>query len=260
MSRHARSFRVALVTGASKGVGRGIALGLAAAGWDVAINYHSDKKGADETAAAIGKRGRRCWVLKADVGDSRQVRAMFAKLDKQAGPLSLLVNNSGVQTWAPLLKLREEDWDRTIRTNLKGCFLCSQQAALRMRKQGGGGIINIGSGANKAAFPNLVDYCASKGGIDNLTLVTAVELGPHKIRVNCVAPGAIEIERTKKESPNYAGTWTPLTPLRRVGQVDDVADAVVFLASDAARFITGQTLYVDGGLFSQVPWPYKTED
>jgi len=255
-----KSSRIALVTGGSKGVGRGIALGLAAAGWDVAINYNSDKKGADETATIIRKRKRRCWILQADVGDSRQVRTMFATLDKEAGPISLLVNNSGVQTWAPLLKLREEDWDRTIRTNLKGCFLCSQQAALRMRKHGGGCIINIGSGANKSAFPNLVDYCASKGGIDNLTLVTAVELGPHKIRVNCVAPGAIEIERTKKEAPDYAKTWSPLTPLRRIGQVDDVADAVVYLASDAARFITGQTIYVDGGLFSQVPWPYKTED
>ena len=260
MKRSKPTSSVALVTGASKGVGRGIALGLAAAGWDVVINYGRDAKGARETAAEVRKRGQRSWIIQADVGGSREVRAMFAKIDKQIGRLDLLVNNAGVQTWAPLLKLREEDWDRTIRTNLKGCFLCSQQAALRMRKQEGGCIINIGSGANKAPFPNLVDYCASKGGIDNLTLVTAVELGPHKIRVNCIAPGAIEIERTKKEAPNYAKTWAPLTPLRRVGQVDDVADAVVFLASDAARFITGQTLYVDGGLFSQVPWQYKTED
>jgi len=260
MKKHGRSARVALVTGASKGVGRGIALGLAAAGWDVVINYNRDEKGAHKTADAVRKRGRRSWILQADVGDSAQVRAMFAKIDQQIGRLSLLVNNAGVQTWAPLLKLREEDWDRTLRTNLKGCFLCTQQAALRMRKQGGGCIINIGSGANKAPFPNLVDYCASKGGIDNLTMVTAVELGPHKIRVNCVAPGATEIERTKKEAPDYAGTWTPLTPLRRIGLPEDVADAVVFLASDKARFITGQTLYVDGGLLTQVPWPYKTED
>lgn len=255
-----RRRKVALVTGASKGVGRGIALGLAAAGWDVVVNYGRDAQGARDTAAAIRKRGRRSWIMRADVGNSRQVRAMFAKIDRQARRLDLLVNNAGVQTWAPLLKLREADWERTIRTNLKSCFLCSQQAALRMRKQGGGCIIHIGSGSNKAPFPNLVDYCASKGGIDNLTVVTAVELGPHNIRVNCVAPGAIEVERTRKEAPDYAKIWAPITPLRRVGQVGDVADAVVFLASDAARFITGQTLYVDGGLFSQVPWPYKTED
>lgn len=252
--------KVALVTGASKGVGRGIALGLAEAGWDVAINYNGDVAGAEETAAAVKAKGRRAWTIKGDVGYSDQVEAMFAQLDREAGQLDLLVNNAGVQTWAPLLKLKEADFDRTIRTNLKGCFLCTQQAAFRMVKSGkGGAIINIGSGANKLPFPNLVDYNASKGGIDNLTLVTAVELGPHKIRVNCVAPGAIEIERTKLESPDYAGTWSPLTPLRRVGVPVDVARAVVYLASPEADFITAQTVYVDGGLMSQGPWPYEAE-
>jgi NAD(P)-dependent dehydrogenase (short-subunit alcohol dehydrogenase family) len=249
--------KVALVTGASKGVGRGIALGLAAAGWDVVVNYHSDEPGARATAADVRAANRRAWTMQADVGDGRQVRAMFAEIQKQIGRLDLLVNNAGVQTWSPLLKLREEDWDRTIRTNLKGCFLCTQQAALLMRAGGDGSIINIGSGANKAPFPNLVDYCASKGGIEILTRVAAVELGPLGIRVNCVAPGTIEVERTKREAPDYADTWARLTPLRRIGQPSDVADAVVFLASDAARFITGQTLYVDGGLCSQIPWPYE---
>jgi NAD(P)-dependent dehydrogenase (short-subunit alcohol dehydrogenase family) len=253
--------KVALVTGASKGVGRGIAVGLAAAGWDVAINYHADQAGAEETAASVQALGRRAWILQADVGFSDRVEAMFSQLDREAGQLDLLVNNAGVQTWAPLLKLKEADFDRTIRTNLKGCFLCTQQAALRMVKTGrGGSIINIGSGANKLPFPNLVDYNASKGGIDNLTMVAAVELGPHKIRVNCVAPGAIEIERTKHESTDYAGTWSPLTPLRRVGTPVDVARAVVYLASPEADFITAQTVYVDGGLMSQGPWPYRAEE
>jgi NAD(P)-dependent dehydrogenase (short-subunit alcohol dehydrogenase family) len=166
-----------------------------------------------------------------------------------------LVNSKKAKTWAALLDLREEDWDRTIRTNLKGTFLCTQHAARAMRGRGGS-IVNISSGSSAHPFPNLSNYCASKGGIRNLTVVAAVELGPLRIRVNCVAPGAIEIERTRRESPDYAGTWARLTPLGRVGQVQDVADAVVFLASDAARFVTGQTLYVDGGLFSQVPWPY----
>src|SRR5580765_3746276 len=117
---------------------------------------------------------------------------MFVRLRKLAKRLDLLVNSAGVQTWAPLLKLREQDWDRTIRTNLKGCFLCTQRAALMMRDQGEGGcIVNIGSGANRVPFPNLIDYCASKGGIENFTRVSAVELGPHQIRVNCVAPGTI---------------------------------------------------------------------
>lgn len=251
--------RIALVTGASKGVGRGIALGLAAAGWDVVVNYHRDETGASETAADVRACQRQSWTMQADVGDSTQVRAMFAAIQRTVGRIELLVNNAGVQTWAPLVHLREDDWDRTIRTNLKGCFLCMQQAARLMLADGeGGSIVNIGSGANQAPFPNLGDYCSSKGGIQNLTQVAAVELGPYKIRVNCVAPGAIEIERTKLESPDYAKTWSPLTPLRQIGEVSDVADAVVFLASPAARHITAQTLYVDGGLFSQVPWPYPS--
>jgi glucose 1-dehydrogenase/3-oxoacyl-[acyl-carrier protein] reductase len=125
-----------------------------------------------------------------------------------------------------------------------------------MRQFGGGRIINIGSGSNKVAFPYLVSYTASKGGIEMLTKVSAVELGPYGITVNCVAPGAIEIERTKREAADYAGTWAPLTPVRRIGYPSDVAGAVCFLASDEASFITGQTLYVDGGLFAQGPWPY----
>jgi NAD(P)-dependent dehydrogenase (short-subunit alcohol dehydrogenase family) len=251
--------QVALVTGSSKGVGRGIALGLAAAGWDVIVNYHSDRGGAEATATDVLARGRRAWIMQADVGDGGQVRTMFAQIRGDIGRLDLAVNNAGRQTWSPLLSLREEDFDRTIRTNLKGCFLVTQQAALLMRDSGRGGtILNIGSGANRCTFPNLSDYCASKGGIEMLTRIAAVELGPLRIRVNCIAPGAIEIERTKLEAPDYAETWAPITPLRRVGLATDVADAVVFFASDAAKFVTGQTLYVDGGLWTQAPWPYPT--
>jgi NAD(P)-dependent dehydrogenase (short-subunit alcohol dehydrogenase family) len=251
--------KIALVTGASKGVGRGIALGLAAAGWDVAVNYNADARGAHETARIIRAGGRRSWLCRADVGNPRQVKSMFHRLRRETGRLDLLVNNAGIQTWSSLLSLREKDWSRVIRTNLTGAFLCLQEAARGMKGRGGC-IINIGSGANKAPFPNLADYGASKGGIKNLTRVAAVELGPLGIRVNCVAPGTIEIERTKKESPDYAKTWIPLTPLRRIGHVQDVADAVVFFAGDGARFITGQTLYVDGGLWSQIPWPYAVEE
>ena len=246
---------VALVTGSSQGVGEGIALGLAEAGWDLAVNYNRNREGAESTAARIRAQGRQAWVFQADVGDSTQVKAMFEGLMAQAGIPGLVVNNAGVQTWSSLLELREEDWDRTIRTNLKGAFLCMQQAALAMRESGGR-IINIGSGANKGPFPNLIDYCASKGGIENLTKVAAVELGQYGITVNCVAPGAIEIERTRREDPDYAGAWGGITPVGRVGQAADVANAVVFLASEKAEFVTGQTLYVDGGLFSQVRWAY----
>jgi len=251
------SEKCALVTGASKGVGRGIAIGLADAGWSVGVNYFRDKAGAEATASRIREAGGTAWILQADVGVSEQVRAMFTAFMEQAGRLDLLVNNSGVQTWVPLLDLDEKDWDRTIRTNLKGTFLCTQQAARLMKDAGGGSIVNIGSGANKAPFPNLADYCASKGGIETFTTVAGVELGQYGIRVNCVAPGTIEIERTQAESPEYAKTWGPRTPLRRIGHVEDVAKVVRFLGSSEAEFVTAQTLYVDGGLWSQVPWPYS---
>jgi len=253
------SSRTVLVTGASKGVGRGIAYGMADAGWDVAINYHSDAAGADETKRIIEEKGRRCFTVSGDVGKKSDVEDMFAAVVAEFGGLDCLVNNAGRQTWSSLLELSEEDWDKTIRTNLKGGFLCTQAAALLMKEQGrGGSIINIGSGANKQPFLNLVDYCASKGGLDQLTRVSACELGQDGIRVNCVAPGAIEIERTREESDDYAGTWSPLTPMGRIGLPEDIARMVVHLADDAANFITGQTIYVDGGLWTKTHWPYTT--
>lgn len=256
----ATSNKVAFVTGASKGVGRGIAYGLAEAGWDVGINFHSDQAGADETRAEVEKRGRRCFTVAGDVGSKGDVEDMLVATVAELGRLDCLVNNAGRQTFAPLLELAEEDWDRTIQTNLKGSFLGTQVAARILKEQGdGGSIINIGSGANKEPFTNLIDYCASKGGLEQLTRVSACELGQYGIRVNCVAPGAIEIERTREESDDYAGTWSPLTPMGRIGRPEDVANMVVHLASDAAAFVTGQTVYVDGGLWTKTHWPYETD-
>ena len=249
--------KTALVTGASKGVGKGIALELARAGCDVAVNYHSDAAGASATVAEIGAIGRRAFSVPADVGLAPEVDTMFEEVLRRFLRLDILVNNAGVQTWKPLLELEEREWDRVIGTNLKGCFLCTQRAGRHMRDQGGGRIINIGSGCNKVAFPKLVDYTASKGGIEMFTKVAAVELASHKITVNCVAPGAIEVERTQQEAGDYAATWAKLTPLGRVGYPRDVAKAVAFLASEASEFITGQTIWVDGGLFSRPAWPYE---
>ena len=248
--------RTALVTGASKGVGKGIALELARSGCDVAVNFHGDAPGAEATAEEIRALGRRAFTVRANVGDSRDVDSMFQEVAKRFSRLDILVNNAGVQTWKPLLELEEAEWDRVIDTNLKGCFLCTQRAARMMKDQGGGRIVNIGSGCNKIPFPNLVDYTASKGGIEMFTKVSAVELGRYGIRVNCVAPGAIEIERTKQEAGDYAGTWARLTPLGRVGQPLDVARAVVFFAGESGDFVSGQTLWVDGGLFTHPIWPY----
>lgn len=261
MSTHSEDVgrQIAVVTGSSKGVGRGIAIALAEAGFDVAVNYCTDEKGAEETAEKIRALGRKALVIKADVGLKTEVDRMFDLVLEKFGVPQVLVNNSGVQTWKPLLELKEEEWDRTLRTNLKGTFLCTQRAARHMAVARRGRIIIIGSGCNKAPFPNLVDYTSSKGGIEMFTRVAAVELGYYGITVNCVAPGTIEIERTRTEAPDYAGTWAPLTPMHRIGQVTDVAAAVVFLVSPQAEFITGQTLYVDGGLFTQGPWPYPVK-
>jgi 3-oxoacyl-[acyl-carrier protein] reductase len=245
----------ALVTGSARGIGKAVALALARAGCRVAVN-DVDAAAAAATAAEVGAVGVDAIAVTADVGRAADVASMFDAVLARFERLDLLVNNAGVQTFAPLLDVTEGDWDRVIDTNLKGTFLCTQHAARHMKDAGGGSIVNIGSGCNKVPFPQLVAYTASKGGIEMLTKVAAVELGPYGIRVNCVAPGAIEVERTRREDPDYAGTWGRITPLRRVGTPEDVAAAVVFLATPAAAFITGQTFSVDGALFTQPPWPY----
>lgn len=239
--------KTALVTGANGAIGSEISRTLAREGAHVIVNYFEDRAGAEALAASIGGTAKY-----ADIGNSQDVEKMiegFLRID-------ILINNTGIQTFSPLLDLPEADWDRVIRTNLKGCFLCTQRIGRLMKKNGGGRIINLGSGSNKVAFPGLSSYTSSKGGIEMFTKVAAAELGAFGITVNCIAPGAIETERTKLETPDYAGTWAKLTPLGRVGTPADVARAIVFFASDAAAFITGQTLWVDGGLFSKPAWPY----
>ena len=254
------SGKTALVTGSAKGIGQGIALELAALGCDLVINDYSDAAGAEATASQVRALGRQAVVALADVGAAAEVDRMFQAVLARFPRLDILVNNAGIQTWRALLELEERDWDRVMATNLKGCFLCTQRAARHMKEHGGGRIINIGSGCNKLAFPKLVDYTTSRGGIEMFTKVAAVELGPHRITVNCVAPGAIETERTRHEAADFAGTWAGLTPLGRVGTPRDVAAAVAFFASDASAFITGQTLWVDGGLFSKPAWPYSAAE
>ena len=253
--------QTALVTGASRGIGKEIALELARNGYRVAVNYYSDPVAmVDAVVAEIrALQGGRDDVIavEADVRSSKEVAAMFERVIGAFGRLDLLVNNAGVQTWKPLLDVTEEEWDLVIDTNLKGCFLCTQQAARTMKDHGGGSIVNLGSGCNKLAFPSLVAYTASKGGIEMFTKEAAVELGRYGIRVNCIAPGSIESERTRKEDPDYAGTWSKMTPLGRVGTAADLAPTVVVLASQGAEFISGQTSWLDGALFTQAQWPYK---
>lgn len=253
---------LAVITGASSGIGRQIAIGLAEDGFDIVVDHYRDADGAEATLAAVRDAGGSGWTQDADVGSAAELDILFERVANSGQRLTVLINNAAIQTFASLIDLAEADFDRTIRTNLKGTFLCTQRAARLMRTTGSPtqldcSIINIGSGANQNAFPKLGDYCASKGGIEMLTKVAAVELGPDRIRVNCIAPGAIENERTRAESPDYGKTWGALAPLGRVGSEQDIAYMARYLVSPRASFITGQTMFVDGGLWTQHEWPYE---
>lgn len=249
---------LAVVTAGTSEIGRHLVVALAGAGHDVAISHLGSGGVAARLEAEVAALGRRLMAVECDAGDEAAVAAFHAAAADWAGCApEVLVNNAGIQTWAGLMELRAEQWDAVMRTNLRGTFL-NTQAAARLMIEGGvkGSVVNLGSGCNKVAFPRLVDYTASKGGIEQFTKAAASELGPHGIRVNCVAPGAIATERTAQEAGDYAGLWSPLTPLRRVGTPADIAGPVLFFCSPAADFVTGQTLWVDGGVFSQAPWPY----
>src|SRR5262245_26271505 len=232
----------AIVTGADSGIGRVIARFLAQAGCRVAINHIGTADRAEDAVRELADLGADAFAIKADVRTAAEVTAMVDAAAARFGRLDILVNNAAVQTEGAFLDVTEADWDTVIDTNLKGTFLCTQAAARHMIRTGGGSIVNIGSGCNYVPFPTLVAYTASKGGIEMLTKVASLSLAPHQIRVNCIAPGAILVERTRQELPDYAGSFARITPMGRVGTPEDVADAVVFFASDASRFITGQTI------------------
>lgn len=249
--------RLSIVTGGQGGIGLAIAEALSRAGDDVVIADLAVKVSGEVLAERWGS----CSVvqcLACDIGKESDVDALFSSMKSTFGrSASLLVNNAAMQVWSPLLELSLADWERTLRVNLTGTFLMTQYFA-REHQSGSADdavIINIGSGCNHLAFPNLVSYVASKGGVEMLTKASALELGPLGIRVNCIAPGAIETERTRAETATFAQSWQALTPMGRVGEVSDIAEAVVALASPAMAFVSGQTLKVDGGLFSRAPWP-----
>jgi 3-oxoacyl-[acyl-carrier protein] reductase len=250
----------AIVTAGPSAIGRRLVTALAEAGHDIAFTHLNATEAAAALVAQVTALGRRARAWESDVGDEAAVQAFHTQAADWAGDApDVLINNAGIQTWASLLDLRADQWDAVMHTNLRGTFLNTQAAGRAMVAAAkGGSIVNLGSGCNKLAFPKLVDYTASKGGIEQFTKSAAVELGPHGIRVNCVAPGAIATERTAFEAGDYAATWSRVTPLRRVGTPDDIAGPVVFLCSGAASFITGQTIWVDGGVFSQATWPYDT--
>ncbi|MGL6211315.1 MAG: SDR family NAD(P)-dependent oxidoreductase [Paracoccaceae bacterium] len=247
---------LALVTAGASAIGQSLTRALAANGYKVAFT-HLNQPEAATLEAELGPNTR-AW--NSNAGDPEQVAAFHTEAADWAGEAPrVMVCNAGIQTWSSLLDLSVDRWDAVMETNLRGTFLNTQAAAKAMIAAGhGGSVITLGSGCNKLAFPRLVDYTASKGGIEQFTKVAAVELGPHNIRVNCIAPGAIATARTAAEAGDYAATWGRVTPLRRVGTPEDLIGPMLFLISDAAAFITGQTLAVDGGVFAQANWPYPT--
>ncbi len=245
-----RAGKVALVTGASSGIGRGIADALARHGADVVVNHCGDAAGADETAGMVRAAGRRALVVEADVGDPDAVAGMFAALDGAFGGIDILVNNAGISRGGHVAEIAFETWERVIRTNLHGPFLCAQQAARRLIAQGRGGrIVNITSVHQEACSAGGGAYCASKAGLRNLTRSLALELGAHGVTVNDVAPGMIltPMNRRAQEDPEYLHGAEAQIPIRRVGQPTDIAGMVVFLCSEAGGYCTGSTFFVDGG-------------
>ena len=238
----------ALVTGASKGIGAGIALALAREGADVAINYNGDAAGAEEVARQVRDLGRRATTIKANVAQVAECRRLVDEAASALGGLDILVNNAGITLWQDFFETDEEHWDRTLDTNLKSVFFCTQAAARIMREGRWGRVVNISSGASRSPFRNATPYNASKGGMNMLALGLAAELGRYNITVNTVAPGAILIERTSHEMDDYGGHFAKVTPLGRVGYPEDIAGAVVYYCSPAADYVTGQVFWVDGGL------------
>ena len=242
----------ALVTGASRGIGRGIALALAKQGAAVAVNYRSSKDKAETVVAAIREMGCDSLAVQADVSQKEEVAVMIEKVMAELGGIDILVNNAGIAIFKSLDQLTEEDWDKTLAVNLKSQFLCTRAVAPIMEKQKWGRIINIASiasGGVGVGFLNLAHYCASKGGVVALTEELALELSPRGINVNAIGPGVIDTDMTAalKGDPKTMMGLMARIPKKRLGKPTDIGAAAAFLASEEADYITGTILYVDGG-------------
>ena len=241
--------QIALVTGASRGIGRDIALELARQGADVAV-LATTEAGAESTATDVRALGRKALALAGRVDVAADVTRVFDETRARLGPVRLLVNNAGISQPVSLFDMTEDNWDMHMDVNAKSVFLCAQAAARQMRDHGGGNIVNISSIVGQNAFPQTLGYCASKAAVNHMTRVLAIELARHDIRVNCVAPGYIRtdlIDRLAEEGKFALDALQKRTPQRRLGTGEDVAKAVAYVASSAAAFMTGQTLVLDGG-------------
>jgi len=242
--------KVAVVTGASKGIGAGIAKGLAAAGAAVVVNYASSKEGADRVVAEITGSGGKAIAVQGDVSKAADVQRLFAEAKKAFGTLDVLVNNAGVYQFAPLEDVTESEFHRQFNTNVLGLILATQEAVKHFGEHGGS-VINIGSVVSRLGMPGSTVYTATKGAVDAITLVHSKELGPRNIRVNSINPGGVETEGTHTMSmvgSDMEKQMVAQTPLGRLGQPGDIATIAVFLASADAGWLTGETLLASGGM------------
>jgi glucose 1-dehydrogenase len=248
----------ALVTGANSGIGRAVALGLAASGADVAVNYIVDPAAAEEVAHQIEALGRKAITIKADVSDEQDVQSMFALGVRHFGTLHIVVNNAGLQRDAPFHDMTMEQWNKVIGVNLTGQFLCAREAVREFRRRGvvndisaaAGKLVCMSSVHQEIPWAGHANYAASKGGVMQMMRSLAQEVAPLGIRVNGVAPGAIRtpINRPAWETEKAYESLMTLVPYKRIGEPDDIAQAVAWLVSDAADYVTGATLFIDGGM------------
>jgi 3-oxoacyl-[acyl-carrier protein] reductase len=241
--------KVAVVTGASKGIGAGIAKGLGAEGAAVVVNYASSREGADRVVAEITSKGGKAIAVQGDVSKAADVRRLFAETKKAFGALDVLVNNAGVFQFDPLEQVTEDEFHREFNTNVLGPILTTQEALKHFGSEGGS-VINISSVASSTAMPTSVVYSATKSAVDSVTRVLAAELGPRKIRVNAINPGGVETEGTHRIGvigSDFQKQMIAQTALGRFGQPEDIARVAVFLASADSGWLTGETIAASGG-------------
>lgn len=240
--------KVALVTGASRGIGREIALQLAREGCNVAVNYSGSEAKANEVVDEIKGLGREAIAVQCNVSDSDAVQAMVKETIGQFGSLDILVNNAGITKDNLLMRMKEAEWDDVININLKGVFLCTKAVTRQMMKQRSGRIINISSIVGVSGNPGQANYVAAKSGVIGLTKTTAKELAPRGITVNAIAPGFISTDMTDQLPEDVRNEMLKQIPLSRFGDPQDIAKVVTFVASESASYMTGQTLHIDGGM------------
>ena len=240
--------KVALVTGASRGIGKAIALMLAENGADIAVNFAGSTAAAEAVAAEIEKMGRKAILVQGDVSKADVCAEIVDKVVSELGHIDILVNNAGITRDTLLLRMKEEDWDAVLNTNLKGVFNCTKAAVKYMAKQRSGSIVNISSVVALMGNAGQANYAAAKAGILGFTRSVAKEIAARGIRVNAVTPGFIKTDMTSVLSEKVVAAMEASIPLARLGEPEDIAKAVLFLVSDNAAYITGQTLHVDGGM------------